>query len=207
LEEALTSAVEGLQVTLGGDRVSILLADTERNNLVVKAWVGYSEEAIRMTIPFGSGVTGWVAAHRKPLRVNDVAQDARYIQASANTRSELALPLIFRNDILGVLNVESEQVAAYTENDEEMLGTLAGSLAAIIANTRLVEQIRKQAERERLLYEITSKIRRSTDMHTILSTTIDEIQRATGANRTQITIGIKKSDTAPDSKKPSSYNG
>ena len=207
LEEALTSAVEGLQVTLGGDRVAILLADTERNNLVVKAWVGYSEEAIRMTIPFGSGVTGWVAAHRKPLRVNDIAQDARYIQASANTRSELALPLIFRNDILGVLNVESEQVAAYTENDEEMLGTLAGSLAAIIANTRLVEQIRKQAERERLLYEITSKIRRSTDINTILSTTIDEIRRATGANRAQITIGIKKGDTAPDRKKSSSYKG
>ena len=207
LEEALTSAVEGLQVSLGGDRVAILLVDAERNNLVVKAWVGYSEEATGMTVPFGSGITGWVATHRKPLRVNDVAQDARYIKASANTRSELALPLIFRNDILGVLNVESEQVAAYTENDEEMLGTLAGSLAAIIANTRLVEQIRKQAERERLLYEITSKIRRSTDMHTILSTTINEIQRATGAHRTQITIGIEKDDATPGSREASRGKG
>jgi sigma-B regulation protein RsbU (phosphoserine phosphatase) len=128
------------------------------------------------------------------LRIDDVTLEARYIQVSANTRSELALPLIFRNDILGVLNVESEQVAAYTENDEEMLGTLAGSLAAIIANARLVEQIRKQAERERLLFEITSKIRRSTDMQTILSTTINEIQRATGARRTRVTLGTKKND-------------
>jgi len=207
LDESLASAVEGLQVTLGGDRVAILLADAEQNNLVTKAWVGYSEEATGLTIPFGSGITGWVAAHRKPLRVDDVTQDARYIQASANTRSELALPLIFRNDILGVLNVESELVAAYTENDEEMLGTLAGSLAAIIANTRLVEQIRKQAERERLLYEITSKIRRSTDMHTILSTTIDEIRRATGAHKTQITLGIQKGDATPVSRKTSSSKG
>ena len=207
MEESLASAVEGLQVTLGGDRVAILLADAERNSLVVKAWVGYSEEATDLTIPFGSGVTGWVAAHRKPLRIDDVTQDVRYIQASSNTRSELALPLIFRNDILGVLNVESEQVAAYTENDEEMLGTLAGSLAAIIANTRLVEQIRKQAERERLLYEITSKIRRSTDMQTILSTTIDEIKRATGAYKTRITLGIKRSDAAQVSGKASSNKG
>jgi GAF domain-containing protein len=201
LEESLLSAVKGLQVTLGGDRVSILLADTERKNLGIKAWVGYSEEATDLTVPFSSGITGWVASHRKPLRIDDVTLDARYIQVSANTRSELALPLIFRNDILGVLNVESEQVAAYTENDEEMLGTLAGSLAAIIANARLVEQIRKQVEREHLLYEITSKIRRSTDMQTILSTTINEIRRATGARKTQVTLGIDKFDTTPVNKK------
>ena len=189
LEEALTSAVKGLQVTLGGDRVAILLSDEERKNLVVKAWVGYSENATNLNIPIGSGITGWVAAHRKPLRVNNISQDTRYIQVSSNTRSELAIPLIFRNDILGVLNVESEQIGAYNENDEEMLGTLAGSLAAIIANARLVDQIRKQAERERLLNEISSKIRRSTDMQTILSTTIQELHRVTGARKTQITIG------------------
>jgi GAF domain-containing protein len=189
LEEALTSAVKGLQVTLGGDRVSILLSDEERKNLIVKAWVGYSENATDLVIPVGSGITGWVAAHRKPLRINDIAQDTRYIQVSSNTRSELAIPLIFRNDILGVLNVESEQVGAYNENDEEMLGTLAGSLAAIIANARLVDQIRRQAERERLLNEISSKIRRSTDMQTILSTTIQELHRVTGARKTQISIG------------------
>jgi len=191
LDEALTSTVKGLQVTLGGDRVSILLSDEERKKLIVKAWVGYSEEATGLTVPFNSGITGWVAAHRKSLRINDVTQDARYIQVSANTRSELAIPLIFRNEILGVLNIESEQIAAYNDNDEEMLGTLAGSLAAIIANARLVEQIRKQAERERMLYEITSKIRRSTDTQTILSTTVTELNRVTGARRTKITIGIE----------------
>lgn len=190
LEEALNSAVKGLQVTLGGDRVSILLSDEERKKLVIKAWVGYSESAASMNIPFSSGITGWVAAHRKALRVNDITKDARYIMVSPNTRSELALPLIFRNDILGVLNVESEQIGAYHENDEEMLGTLAGSLAAIIANARLVDQIRKQAERERQLNEISSKIRRSTDLHTILDTTIQELHRVTGVQKARINIGI-----------------
>jgi GAF domain-containing protein len=194
LEEALTSAVEGLQVTLGGDRVSILLSDNDRKNLFIKAWVGYSDDASDLVVPFGSGITGWVAAHRQPLRINDISQDTRYIQVSPNTHSELALPLIFRNDILGVLNVESEQIGAYNENDEEMLGTLAGSLAAIIANARLVDQIRKQAERERLLHEISSKIRRSTDMQTILSTTIQELRRATGARRTQIELGSSETE-------------
>jgi len=196
LEEALSAAVEGLQVTLGGDRVSILLSDNERKFLVMKAWVGYSDEVSDFIIPFGDGITGWVAARRKPLRINDVTQDVRYIEVSANTRSEMALPLIFRNEVLGVLNIESEQVSAYTENDEEMLGTLAGSLAAIIANARLVEQIRQQAERERQLYEISEKIRRSTDIQTILSTTINELSRVTGARRTEISVGISETAEA-----------
>ena len=116
--------------------------------------------------------------------------DPRYISISGNTRSELAIPLSFRNELLGVLNVESEQVNAYDEQDEEMLGTLAGSLAAIIANARLLQQVRRQAERERMLHEITSKIRRSTNVQTILATTATELSKAVGAQHAQIKVAV-----------------
>lgn len=191
LGEALQSAVNGLQVTLGGDRVSILLADRDRRMLEVKAAVGYAEDVFALQIPLGTGVTGWVASNRRPLRVNDVSQDARYIEGSPNTRSELAIPLLYRSELLGVLNVESEQLSAYAENDEELLGTLGGSLAAIIANARLLEQIRAQAERERLLFEISDKIRRTTDMQTILATTASELTRALGASNARIRLGTR----------------
>jgi GAF domain-containing protein len=194
LDEALQSAVNGLQVTLGGDRVSILLTDREKKVLVVRAAVGYASNVFDMRIPIGTGITGWSAAHRKPLRVNNVLQDTRYIEGSSNTRSEMAIPLLYRSELLGVLNVESEQTSAYAENDEELLGTLGGSLAAIIANARLLEQIRAQAERERILFEISDKIRRTTDMETILATTASEITRAVGANRAKIKVGIKSSN-------------
>jgi GAF domain-containing protein len=81
---------------------------------------------------------------------------------------------------------------AYTENDEEMLGTLGGSLAAIIANARLVEQIRMQAERDRLIYEVTSKIRRSTDVESILTMTASELTKIVGARHTKIHISPVK---------------
>jgi GAF domain-containing protein len=204
LEEALETAVKGLQVTLGGDRVSIMLVDRERKNLELRASIGYSEEVANARVPIGQGITGWVASHRRPLRVNDVSTDARYIQMSSNTRSELALPLLYRNELLGVLNVESEQVSAYTENDEEMLGTLAGSLAAIIANARLLEQIRQQAERERTLYEVTGKIRRSTDIQTILATTASELTKAVGARRAQIRIKAETGGNGHSEEKPGS---
>ena len=195
LDEALQSAVNGLQVTLGGDRVSILLVDREKKALVVRAAVGYANEVYDLHIPMGDGITGWAAAHRRTLRVNNVLQDARYIEGSPNTRSEIAIPLLYRSELLGVLNVESEQVSAYAENDEELLGTLGGSLAAIIANARLLEQIRSQVERERVLFEITDKIRRTTDMETILTTTVSELTRAVGANRAKIKVGVNSLTT------------
>jgi GAF domain-containing protein len=195
LDEALQSAVNGLQVTLGGDRVSILLADREKKMLEVKAAVGYAEEIYNLRVPVGSGITGWSAAHRRTLRVNNVEGDPRYIPGSANTRSEMAIPLIYRSELLGVLNVESEQLNAYTESDEELLGTLGGSLAAIIANARLLEQLRSRAEQERILFEITDKIRRTTDMQTILTTTVSELTRAVGASRARIKVGLNLGET------------
>jgi len=193
LDEALQSAVNGLQVTLGGDRVAILLADREKKMLRVRAAVGYADDVYDLHVPVGNGITGWAAAHRRTLRVNNTQEDPRYISGSSNTRSELAIPLVYRSELLGVLNVESEIPSAYTETDEELLGTLGGSLAAIIANARLLEQIRTQAERERVLYEITDKIRRTTDMQTILTTTVSELTRAVGANYAHIKVGIQSS--------------
>jgi GAF domain-containing protein len=199
LDEALQSAVNGLQVTLGGDRVSILLADREKKMLEVRAAVGYASDIFELRVPIGSGITGWAATHRRTLRVNNVLLDTRYIEGSPNTRSEMAIPLLYRSELLGVLNVESEQLAAYAENDEELLGTLGGSLAAIIANARLLEQIRAQAERERVLFEISDKIRRTTDMETILTTTVSELTRAVGASSAKIRLGTVGSETSKKS--------
>lgn len=112
----------------------------------------------------------------------------------------MAIPLLYRSELLGVLNVESEQLSAYAENDEELLGTLGGSLAAIIANARLLEQIRARAERERVLFEISDKIRRTTDMETILATTASELTRAVGATGARIKLGVKAVDATPQSR-------
>ncbi|MDX9991000.1 MAG: GAF domain-containing protein [Anaerolineales bacterium] len=195
IEEALNSAVQGLQVTLGGDQISILLSDKEQKNLDVRASIGYpNEESAKLKIPFGVGITGWVAAHRLPLRVNDVTKDSRYISVNSKIRSELSIPLIYRNEVLGVLNVESPRTFAYSENDEEMLGTLAGSLAAIIAHSRLLEQFRTQVDRERMLYEIINKIRRTSSADRILSIAADEIGKVLTAKRVAIKVDLPESE-------------
>ena len=192
IEEALNSAVQGLQVIMGGDQISILMADKEQKMLEVKSSIGYpNEESARLKVPFGVGITGWVAAHRQPQRSGDVTKDSRYIALNPKVRSELAVPLIYRNEVLGILNVESPRLNAYSENEEEMLGTLAGSLAAIIAHSRLLEQFRQQIERERLLYEITNKIRRTTNPDKILAITADELSKTLNTRSTHISISLQ----------------
>ena len=192
IQDVLNSAVQGLLVALGGDQISILMADKEQKTLEVKAAAGYpSEESAKLKIPFGVGVTGWAANHRQSLLVGDITKDSRYIAVNAKVRSELAIPLVYRNEVLGILNVESTRLNAYNVNDEEMLGTLAGSLAAIIAHSRLLDQYRQQVEREHLLSEISNKIRRTTNPDLILSIAANEISKALNTRRTQIEINIQ----------------
>jgi GAF domain-containing protein len=207
MEEALVGAAQGLQVTLGGDRVTILLADPEKRVLRVRAYAGYSEEISRLEVPFGQGITGWVAEHQQLLRVNDVTQDPRYLQVSSDVRSELAIPLVYRGELLGVLNVESEQLGAYDESDEEMLGTLAGSLAAIIANARLLDQVRRQVERERLIYELTTRIRRATNMQGVMATTVSELSKVLGARRARIRVGVGEGESPGANGEDASVSG
>jgi GAF domain-containing protein/HAMP domain-containing protein len=181
IDDALSSAVQALRVTLG-DNVSILMLDKKTNTLKVQAASGYKNSILGMTIAVGEGITGWVAENNEALIVNNVRRDSRYLKGKEEIESELAVPLIYRGELLGVLNIESEIPSAFDEHDMDILGTLAGSLAAIIVNARL-------SQRQQKLFEITSKIRQSVKMDTIIQTTAEELTKALQTRRTKIQVG------------------
>lgn len=181
IDDAISSAVQGLRAILG-DSISILLVDKKTKMLQVKAAAGYENDVVGMQIEVGQGVTGWVAQQSEPLIVSNVLNDSRYIPGKDSVRSEIAVPLVYRGELLGVLNVESEIPNAYDEHDQDILGTLAGSLAAIIVNARL-------SERQQNLFKITNKIRQSVNMDTILETTAEELSKIMQARRTRIEVG------------------
>jgi PAS domain S-box-containing protein len=211
VSEALKSSVDGLRIAMGGDRVSIFLLKSNQNLLEVGAFAGYLSDKIQqLQIPLGKGITGQAAAERQIIRIQNVQEDPRYISVDTLVRSEMAVPLVFREELLGVLNFESDQPGAYSESDQEMMGTLGSSLAAIIANARLLERIRAQVDRDEQLYEITSKIRRSVDIQSILEISATEIGRYLNSRRTQIDIDpqLISEDTAGSSQStPSNGNG
>ncbi len=193
IEDALVNVVKGLRTAAVGDRVAILLMNDE-GMLQIQASSGYEgTRHLEARIPIGEGITGLAASEKKPIRIDNTRNETRYINLDSEVRSELAVPILFSDEVIGVLNMESTQVAAFDENDQEILGALGNNLGGVIANLRLVLQVRRQVERERLLFDVTSRIRRSVDMETILQTSTREICRALGARRASVRITAGRS--------------
>ncbi|MGB9467406.1 MAG: SpoIIE family protein phosphatase [Candidatus Acidiferrum sp.] len=98
-----------------------------------------------LRLPLHRGLTGTAAAERRSVRVGDVLQDARYIQCetSFDTRSELVVPLLLQDRLIGVLDLESTEQHAFTAENERMLATLGSYIAVALENARLYEEARE----------------------------------------------------------------
>jgi phosphoserine phosphatase RsbU/P len=104
------------------------------------------EITAQLSVPLFKGITGSAAGQRSPVRVGDVRFDQRYIEFphSDNVRSELAVPLLLQDRLIGVLDLESTNLNAFTVENERMLGILASSIAIALENSRLYEQSRER---------------------------------------------------------------
>ena len=102
------------------------------------------------TMTTESGVIGWVARNRRPLLVADVHADGRYFEAFPMTKSELAVPILFDEQVLGVINVESTQVAFFDDEDRQLIEVVATYLAISLSNIRSREDLHEQAVRDPL---------------------------------------------------------
>ena len=141
LQLIIDQAVKVTRATSG----SVILVNPTSGLLEIHASVGLPAKATELKLRVGEGITGWVALKGEPVRSGDVRQDPRYIGLRQNVGSELAVPLVVRGDIRGVLNVDSERTDAFTASDQELLEALALSAANVIQNTWLYEQVRLKA--------------------------------------------------------------
>jgi signal transduction histidine kinase len=147
-EELLRSAVQIIKETFDYFMVNIFLVDGE--DLVVRACtMPELQKAVnKLRLKIGTqGITGWVAAHGRPQNVPDVRTDPRYSyykEEELRTRAELAVPITLKGVVIGVLDVQSSQTAAFTDLDTFTLQTVADQLAVAIENARLVEELRKE---------------------------------------------------------------
>ncbi|MBI4661468.1 MAG: GAF domain-containing protein [Verrucomicrobia bacterium] len=124
---------------------SVALFNPTTRFLEIEASCCLPAEAAGLKLRLGEGITGWVVKHGKPARVGDVSKDPRYVMASRDVRSDLAVPLEVNGEVRGVLNVDSNQTHAFTEADEQLLQALAIQAARAIHNTWLYEQLRLKA--------------------------------------------------------------
>jgi phosphoserine phosphatase RsbU/P len=159
LDTTLRRVAELVRKVIDYEIFGILLLNEKTQELRFRFQVGYAPEiAERVRIKVGEGVTGIAAQRREAILVDDVSKDSRYISAAHNVRSELAVPLIIKNRLIGVIDIESSQPNHFTEEHKRLLTLIASRMAVGIENARLYTRTTRQARTLVLLNEIAREL-------------------------------------------------
>ena len=178
LDEVLTKAAALIKKHIDYELFGVLLTDANGTYLTHRFAIGYPPGlAENLKIPIGQGITGTAARTGHPVRVSDVSQDPRYINAIDSVRSELAVPLIFRGKVVGVLDIQSRHLDYFTRDQQNILSVLANRLAVAIENARLFQQVRAQAEALLVLNEVSREISSILDVEEVLRRAAELVKR------------------------------
>jgi sigma-B regulation protein RsbU (phosphoserine phosphatase) len=159
LDTTLRRVAELVRKVIDYEIFAILLLNEKTQELRVRFQVGHPREvADRIRIKVGEGVTGVAAQRREAILVDDVSKDSRYISSVPNVRSELAVPLIIKNRLIGVIDIESQQPNHFDEEHKRLLTLIASRMAVGIENARLYTRSTRQARTLVLLNEIAREL-------------------------------------------------
>ena len=159
LDELMSRMASIVKRAIDFDVFAILLLNERSQDLYIRFSVGHPEEVVRnLRVKVGEGIVGRAAATRKSVLVNDVHKDAAYIQSLPAVRSELAVPLIAKNKVIGVIDLEAPFPDFFNEQHQNLLELLAGRMALAVMNARLYRRTLRQARTLQLLNEISREL-------------------------------------------------
>jgi len=142
LDELLTRIANLTRRVIDYRTFGILLVNDETGELEMKVAVRYGDKISVPRVKLGVGLVGYAALHKEPVVVPDVSTDPRYIKVVDDARSELVIPLLLKDRCIGVFDLESPELDAFTKSHVEILTLLASQAAVAIENARLYETIR-----------------------------------------------------------------
>jgi phosphoserine phosphatase RsbU/P len=142
LDELLTRIANLTRRVIDYRTFGILLVNEEANELDMKVAVRYGDKVTVPRVKIGDGLVGHAALHKQAILVPDVSADERYIKVVDDARSELVIPLLLKDRCIGVFDLESPELDAFSKSDVEILTLLASQAAVAIENARLYETIR-----------------------------------------------------------------
>ena len=152
LDELLRAIGVKVKALADYDLFNVMLLNPERGRLEHAFSLRYDERVeVNQTLALGQGLCGTAAVECKSIRVDRVADDPRYVECeiAAGIKSELVVPLIIRDHVLGVLDLESLRPHAFTEAHELMLSALASTVAIALENARLYDRLRRAEQRKK----------------------------------------------------------
>jgi sigma-B regulation protein RsbU (phosphoserine phosphatase) len=179
LDTLLRRVAELIRRAIDYQIFAILLLNEKTQELRFRFAIGHTPETIEKTrVKMGEGVTGLAAQKREPILVEDVRNTPFYIEALPHVRSELAIPLIVKNRVIGVIDIESTHANYFTPEHSRLLTVVGSRIAIGIENARLYTRVSRQARTLILLNEI------SRDLSSILN--LDELLKRIGEQLTRI---------------------
>ena len=180
-DQILHRTVESVRDALQLDVFGFLLIDEEAKVARLHpAFLGLPDEMSDFSVPLGEGITGWVAQTGRPLLASDVSKDPRYLDAVPNIRSEVCVPLKVGGKIIGVIDAESTQLNAFSEEHVRLFSTLAAQLGMALENARLFEETGHRLAEARLIQEVMLATASTLDFDLVLERAVKALNRALG---------------------------
>jgi sigma-B regulation protein RsbU (phosphoserine phosphatase) len=168
LQTLLTRTSELVHAVIHYRIFAILLLNDRTHELRMRFQIGHSPQVERTRIPLGKGVVGQVALTRQPVLLNDVTASEDYLPAAPDVRSELAVPLIAKNRLIGVMDLESEEAGYFRPEHLHVLTLTASRIAQAIENARLYARVSRQAQTLEVLNEVAVELASILDLDPLL---------------------------------------
>lgn len=168
LQTLLNRTAELVQAVIPYSIFAILLLNERTRELRTRFQIGHTPRVERLHVPLGKGVVGQVALTRQPVLLNDVTQSKVYFEVNPDVRSELTVPLIAKNRLIGVMDIESEQIDYFRPEHLRLLTLTASRIAQAIVNARLYARASRQAQTLAVLNEIAAELISILDLDPLL---------------------------------------
>ena len=168
LETLLNRTAELVHAVINYRIFAIFLLNERTHQLAMRFQIGHTPETERIRMPLGRGVVGQVALTRQSILLNDVTGSDIYVAANPEVRSELAVPLIAKNRLIGVMDIESEELNYFRPEHLHLLTLTASRIAQAIENARLYTRVSRQAQTLSVLNEIAVELTSILDLNPLL---------------------------------------
>lgn len=188
-----------VQVVIGGTDVALALLDEAGEQLSFSYAIHNGEEIELSPMPASQGLEGVVVRSRQPLLLAEAverqAAELGIKLGEEEPKSWLGVPMMVGDQLVGLIVAQDRnRPGRFNDDDVALLSTIAGQMATALQNARLLEQVQRTARRERLIHEISSKVRQSPDIESVLETTAREVGRALNAARATVRLGHPSED-------------
>lgn len=187
-KEALHLILDEIIAVLRATSGSIALINPDNGKLEIEVAHELPGESSNLRLKPGQGITGWVALHGKPLLVQDVRTEVRYYEVKKSVRSEMAVPMEDRGQVIGVVNVDSDVLAAFDEKDLKLLTLMTSEATKVARSLWLIQKLRTKASQLEAVINIGQGLVTKLELQEILDRITQEARHIIGCHLCSILL-------------------